>query len=738
MFFSSEMLSKRGPLAKVWLAAHVERKVSKAQTLQTSIPSTVTVILEPASTMVSAPPMALRLSGQLLLGIARIYSKQAKYLLEDCSEASDKIRTAFRSETIQAMMDEPAREDHLILQVQPNVTGRDAINLRSAANRDLFDFELEFGEGFGYGFGEGWEDLNQPNGASEIVPIVSTSRSRIDGNIGDITLTEHQPFMPGGDQPEDRLDDLGEEDMNLMGEGAPLDLGLVSETEGLESEARTHRKNRQTRDGSAVDDERQVADDTMEMEVGRDAPGTADRRSARDSLVPGQLGDLSVDKSYDMPSGMGDMSFDLGGPAPGFEPAGLDVEPGVDLGLHENQDTGMQDITMADGQDVAAGDGQMTPRATTPVPNPMLDQVDVTPRTSHHLAPHLTSPAVGPEGADQQPPRKKTKHQLVDRVTELTGGDHLSSSFNTGINQQSTLDPPRFLPKDRYQLQHHRLMLDPSCHEFLPKLLDVDGESWLMAAPAGLCKELQELFKFPAKASALSARGQGTKRLRDDEPEREELGSEHGRRAHSVGFGEGDFSRIDTVGDETFDLMGHREDDQGGLFGADDGFQFELPDKSHAEQESSAPNDPLQPIEGPEADLDQPLPPLPAEPEVRRQRAEGESSKLDVFDDSGDLQSLTQAVESAEIPGTASRTKWSRNTVKALTVLKTELADGPPMLKFKEVSDKASRRAGAAFFFELLVLGTRDCLKLSQSEPFGEIEVESQDRLWEVLEEQAI
>ncbi|KAH9457642.1 hypothetical protein MJO28_004715 [Puccinia striiformis f. sp. tritici] len=734
MFFSSEMLSKRGPLAKVWLAAHVERKVSKAQTLQTSIPSTVTVILEPASTMVSAPPLALRLSGQLLLGIARIYSKQAKYLLEDCNEASDKIRTAFRSEVIQSMMDEPTGEDHLILPAQPNVTGRDAINLKSAANRDLFDFELEFGEGVGYGFGEGWEDFNQQNGADEIVPFASTSRTRIDGDIGDITLTEHHhSFMLGGDQPDDRMDDLNGEDLNLP-DAEPLDLGLAN----LGSTARLNRTNRQS---SAMEEEGQLADETMEMEVGRDAPGTADRRSARDSLLPGELGDLSVDKSYDMTSGMGDITFDGGPGAPGFEPNGIDIEPGLDLGLNENQDTGMQDVAMADGQDAAAADGQRTPRATSPVPNPMLDQVDVTPRTSHHLAPHLTSPAAGPDGADAQPPKKKTKHQLVDRFTELAAADHLPSSLNAVADQQSTLDPPRFLPKNRYQLQHHRLMLDPSCHEFLPKLLNVDGESWLMAAPAGLCKELQELFKFPAKASAVSARGRGMKRLRADEQD-QELQSEHGRRAPSVGYGDGDLSRMDNLGDETFDLMGNREDDQGVPFGADDGFQFEIPDKSQIEQESSAPNDLMQPNEElrDEAELEQPLPPLPIEPEVRRHRAEGESSKLDTFDDSGDVQpqTQTQAIESNEIAGTASRTKWSKNTVKALTVLKAELTDGPQVLKFKEVSDKASRRAGAAFFFELLVLGTRDCLKLNQSEPFGEIEVQSQDRLWEVLEEQAI
>jgi len=38
------------------------------------------------------PPMALRLSGQLLLGVVRIYSRKAKYLLEDCNEALLKIK----------------------------------------------------------------------------------------------------------------------------------------------------------------------------------------------------------------------------------------------------------------------------------------------------------------------------------------------------------------------------------------------------------------------------------------------------------------------------------------------------------------------------------------------------------------------------------------------------------------------------------------------------------------------
>jgi cohesin complex subunit SCC1 len=44
---------------------------------------------------------------------------------------------------------------------------------------------------------------------------------------------------------------------------------------------------------------------------------------------------------------------------------------------------------------------------------------------------------------------------------------------------------------------------------------------------------------------------------------------------------------------------------------------------------------------------------------------------------------------------------------------------------------QASRRAAASFFFELLVLGTRDCVQLSQAAPFENIEVFAKDKLWE-------
>lgn len=91
MFYSDKLLSKTGPLARVWLAANLERKLSKSNILQSNIESHVNTIVESGQA-----PMALRLSGQLLLGVVRIYSRKARYLLDDCNEALMKIKLAFR------------------------------------------------------------------------------------------------------------------------------------------------------------------------------------------------------------------------------------------------------------------------------------------------------------------------------------------------------------------------------------------------------------------------------------------------------------------------------------------------------------------------------------------------------------------------------------------------------------------------------------------------------------------
>ena len=105
MFYSDNVLSRKGPLANLWLAAHYEKKLSKLQITSTDIPASIRHLIEtptaeaefPAQTAdseVKVPVLALRLKGQLLLGLVKIYTRQTKYLLEDCSELLAKIRSA--------------------------------------------------------------------------------------------------------------------------------------------------------------------------------------------------------------------------------------------------------------------------------------------------------------------------------------------------------------------------------------------------------------------------------------------------------------------------------------------------------------------------------------------------------------------------------------------------------------------------------------------------------------------
>lgn len=126
MFYSDFVLSKKGPLARIWLAAHWDKKLTKAQIFETNIESSIERILKPKVTYFSIRyrriimrmnpiltavfkfqvKLALRTSGHLMLGVVRIYSRKTKYLLADCNEAFVKIKMAFRP----GMVDLP--EDH--------------------------------------------------------------------------------------------------------------------------------------------------------------------------------------------------------------------------------------------------------------------------------------------------------------------------------------------------------------------------------------------------------------------------------------------------------------------------------------------------------------------------------------------------------------------------------------------------------------------------------------------------
>eukprot|EP01064_Diplonema_japonicum_P037999 TRINITY_DN9076_c0_g1_i2.p1 TRINITY_DN9076_c0_g1~~TRINITY_DN9076_c0_g1_i2.p1 ORF type:complete len:519 (+),score=169.61 TRINITY_DN9076_c0_g1_i2:43-1599(+) len=81
MFFSTWILTKKGPLAKVWLAAHWEKKLTKNEVQLVDLKETVVRIIDPQV------PISCRTQGELLLGCTRIYANKVSILLKESSEA---------------------------------------------------------------------------------------------------------------------------------------------------------------------------------------------------------------------------------------------------------------------------------------------------------------------------------------------------------------------------------------------------------------------------------------------------------------------------------------------------------------------------------------------------------------------------------------------------------------------------------------------------------------------------
>ncbi|KLU85019.1 double-strand-break repair protein rad21 [Magnaporthiopsis poae ATCC 64411] len=134
MFYSDTLVNQTGPLARVWLAANMERKLSKGHILNSNLSKSVEDIIRP----IDNAPLALRFSSQLLLGVVRIYSRKARYLLDDCNEALIKIKMTFRStgnNDLPIGQHVPNRE---ALMIPDRITPLDNLDLLPAPNLDDF------------------------------------------------------------------------------------------------------------------------------------------------------------------------------------------------------------------------------------------------------------------------------------------------------------------------------------------------------------------------------------------------------------------------------------------------------------------------------------------------------------------------------------------------------------------------------------------------------------------------
>ncbi|KIY74365.1 hypothetical protein CYLTODRAFT_416207 [Cylindrobasidium torrendii FP15055 ss-10] len=638
MFYSEAILSRRGPLGRVWIAAHMERKLSKTQTLQTDIEESVEAIMGKDMEV-----LALRLSGQLLLGVVRIYSRKAKYLLEDCNEALLKIKLAFRPGVVD--MGEELVANKNAITIQPNELNMDL---------DFPDINWE----------ADYEDRHAPK---------NNQGQQHLARADDITLRPNDAYGGGFDMDVFGMDGdgIGSQDFDLGINFGPDEMDVDNDSSSV--------------DGGSVGVGRDafVGDQSIASHLmgGRDMSESLSVRSkSRDFSAPPYEPDTNMD--VDMPAFGG---VDLGDMGIGFEMPDLPLEG---------------ERTPAAIRSPSRASSPLTPTPQTPPPEVAIDS---------ELQPF---PKKGPK-------KYKEKKQIIDEDIELAGDVSKNRKAPKHI-----LTDPEFLPRSSIVARLLDIRKDPVSY-FLPTTNTPNG-SFLFAGPTGLAPELANMFMIPAsgrapsrKKRAASPNASPTKKRKLDLQDDDEV--EQARRDPSVAPSAGlasDIGRRPSLGPEGgFDFG-----DQSGNF---DDFQLDVPAADvdlgdDVNPRASAAPSALSRYSTPALD--------------EQENYADASCPIAMFDSGPSTQS--QSISSHDLEAAEAGNKGSsKNTIKAMSVIKNELrvddGDEEKTLSFNQMAYKASRRAAASFFFELLVLGTRDCVKIKQDEPFGDIEVTAKDKLWE-------
>lgn len=95
------IFSKKNALSTLWLASTFQKKLTKALVIKTDLEESAESIVG------GGAPVALRIRGQLLLGLVRIYDRKVRYLQEDCTDALSTVKLTIRA---QKKIDLPSAE----------------------------------------------------------------------------------------------------------------------------------------------------------------------------------------------------------------------------------------------------------------------------------------------------------------------------------------------------------------------------------------------------------------------------------------------------------------------------------------------------------------------------------------------------------------------------------------------------------------------------------------------------
>ena len=473
-----------------------------------------------------------------------------------------------------------------------------------------------------------------------------------------------------------------------------------------------------------------LEEETMSVEVGREAPPPRAPRESLDSRLLGR-GREELEALSTVSRAASEQPYD-------------------DFGLGAG-DLTIEGLTFDDVALPVISDREKTPEQTTRACkfNSCCSHITL---LTHFPASPLTEPPqtppdiqAAPQPVEKAKRRVKEKKAIVDEETEMPGartGPRAGVFARNDRDISDILTEHQYLPRSALVMQLMEIRNDPLAY-FMPTKVTPQG-TFVYAGPPGLSGELAEMFMrpaLPAPGKKPKPPSTGKKRKvsgRETEEDEEEV-ERMRKRAHVP----------ESVGVPSEAL---------GRMSIEPGLEFE----------SRAPVEEFQmPI--PE---DVPMPDVSVEQEeIPRRRsvsvAASQRSRMStpaLEEESGHvyadvtcpIATFDERGAASQVPSEAEAQRdgkgYSKNTVKALGLLRGELqveeGAAENIMSFNEMATKvgladslsnavtniapcqASRRAASAFFFELLLLSTKDFIRVTQEGPFENIEIRGKEKLW--------
>ncbi|KAF1942013.1 hypothetical protein EJ02DRAFT_512039 [Clathrospora elynae] len=216
MFYSHEVLtSRKYGVATVWLVATLGSKsslkrINRKQILEVDVSRACQTIVDPVA------PMALRLQGNLLYGVSRVYLQQCGYVLSDAQNAHNAMRMMLR--TVKNAALDPnagkARPDQLVLPDDPSFLPEFALPPPELLAE--LDFNLNFNL-----------NVSRPGESESLTPFGSQQSQS--SAVGGLILPTSSPARPGEFELEGDhgIGSVGEPS-GMPGAGEPVELGEPS------------------------------------------------------------------------------------------------------------------------------------------------------------------------------------------------------------------------------------------------------------------------------------------------------------------------------------------------------------------------------------------------------------------------------------------------------------------------------------------------------------------------------